>query len=223
MNDEGKSAQSGTCICALTTAVICCMEMSAGRGRNPAGTRTSLPKAISAITRDVNSNSGASRSRPPRAQNVCVMTASGEALPVHRSSSQNLRGNFARGVEREDLLQHPRFRSFTPRETDYFALLAPVEDTFVAKDPAGREEHSVAFNLPFAPGLSMETLSKPPQYQPPRMPSWDPGGRVPVQLPWRRNGAHRPDDAASVFSPEKRPVPSEGGGPHPYSPMVATS
>lgn len=248
MNDEGKAALTGTCIGDLTTAIVSCMGVLAGlvgRGQNPTGsgmvTQTSLLEAISTITVDAMTQyydtgiTPTRRSRHPQAQNFCVMTASGEALSVHLSSSQKFWENFARCLGREDLLQDPRFSSFNTRETHYFTLLALVQETVAAKDLAWWEERLVAFDVPFAPVLTMETLSRHAQYQHLGMQERDADGRVLVQLPWRMNGARpKRDDtvaqigehtlayAARVFSPEKLRELLEGGVLRQYSPARVT-
>jgi len=248
MNDQGKAALTGTCIGDLTTAIVSCMGVLAGlvgRGLHPEGsgmtTQTSLLEAISTITIDAmtqyydTGTTPTRRSRHPQAQNFCVMTASGQALSVHLSSSQKFWENFARCLGREDLLQDPRFSSFTTRETHYFTLLALVEETVAAKDLAWWEERLVAFDVPFAPVLTMETLSQHPQYQHLGMQERDAEGRVLVQLPWRMNGTrpkrddtvaqigeHTLDYAAGVLPPEKLRELLEGGVLRHYSPAAVT-
>lgn len=210
MNDDGEAALTGTCIGDLTTAIVSCMGILAalvGRERNPSGqgtlTQTSLLEAISTITIDAMSqfyDTGVSptrRSRHPQAQNFCVMTASGEALSVHLSSSQKFWENFARCLGREDLITEADYAGFGDRERNYFKLLEIVEAEISKRDLAYWGERLSAHDVPFAPVMTMETLAKHPQYQHLRMHEEDEKGRVLVQLPWRLDGA-RPRRSTEV-------------------------
>lgn len=210
MNDEGSPRLTGTPVGDLTTAIIACMGVLAGlvgRTQDPEGrgivAETSLLEAMSTITVDAMSqfiDTGVSptrQSRHPQAQNFCLMTASGEAVTVHLSSSQKFWENFTRTLDRPDLAEDPRFKRFADRECNYFELRPIVEAEFLKRTAEEWQARLVEFDVPFAPVLTMETLANHPQYEFLGMHRKDDEGRVFVQPPWRFDGT-RPERAKHV-------------------------
>lgn len=201
MNDAGNPRLTGTPVGDLTTAIIACLGVLAGlvgRAQDPEGrgslAQTSLLEAMSTITIDAMTqftDLGASptrQSRHPQAQNFCLMTASGEAVTVHMSSSQKFWENFTRTLERPDLAEDPRFKRFADRETNYFELRPIVEAEFLKRPAEEWQQRLIAFDVPFAPVLTMETLAGHPQYDYLSMHRHDAEGRLFVQPPWRFGG-----------------------------------
>ncbi len=201
MNDEGNPKLTGTPIGDLTTAIIACMGVLVGlvgRAQDPEGrgmvAQTSLLEAMSTITVDAMTqftdigHSPTRQSRHPQAQNFCLMTASGEAVTVHMSSSQKFWENFTRTIERPDLAEDRRFTRFADRERNYFVLRPIVEEVFLKRPAKEWQQRLIEFDVPFAPVLTMETLANHPQYEHLKMHRLDAEGRLLVQPPWRFDG-----------------------------------
>lgn len=139
------------------------------------------------------------RSRHPQAQNFCLLTASGELITLHMSSSEKFWRALARAMERPDLIEDPRFLTYHDRVRNYFDLLPIVEEVFLRCDAKDWEARLIEHDVPFAPVLTMETLATHPQsawldmYEP------EHNGHVLVRAPWRFEGQRPP---RSTFVPE---------------------
>ncbi|WP_417210526.1 CaiB/BaiF CoA transferase family protein [Antarctobacter sp.] len=176
MSEAGMPQLSGTCVGDLITAITATMGILAGlvgRGLDPEGqgtlTQTSLFEAMSALTIDAMTQyteTGATptrQSRHPQAQNFCLMTASGDAITLHLSSSQKFWRSLTRAMGRPDLADDPRFTGYYERMTNYFALRPIVEAEFLKKSRAEWETVLIAEDVPFAPVLTMQELATHPQ------------------------------------------------------------
>jgi len=236
MNDEGNPRLTGTPVGDLTTAIIACMGVLAGlvgRAQDPLGhgslAQTSLLEAMSTITIDAMTQftdigvSPTRQSRHPQAQNFCLMTASGEAVTVHMSSSQKFWENFTRTLERPDLAEDPRFKRFADRERNYFELRPIVEAEFLKRPAEEWQDRLIAFDVPFAPVLTMETLASHPQYDYLAMHRHDAEGRLFVQPPWRFDGA-RPvrDDHVPEIGEHSRAIAAEALSPQAIDALIAS-
>ena len=77
--------------------------------------KTSLAEAMSTITIDAmtqyyeTGESPTRQTRHPQAQNFCLLTASGDSITLHLSSSEKFWRCLVAAMERPDLLEDPRF------------------------------------------------------------------------------------------------------------------
>lgn len=178
MNDEGHPRLTGTCVGDLITAITATMGILAslvGRGNDPERkgilTQTSLLEAMSTLTIDAmtqyheTGKAPTRESRHPQAQNFCLLTASGASITLHLSSSEKFWQSLARAIDRPDLIEDSRFATYSDRMENYFELLPIVEAAFLARPAQEWEQRLIAEDVPFAPVLTMETLTQHPQSQ----------------------------------------------------------
>lgn len=210
MNEAGRPALTGTCVGDLVTALSATMGILAalvGRGLDPQGrgslTETSLLEAMSMLTIDAmtqyheTGEAPTLRSRHPQAQNFCLLTATGESITLHLSSSEKFWRALARAMDRPELIEDPRFLTYKDRVENYFDLLPIVEEAFRQHDAKEWEARLIAHDVPFAPVLTMESLATHPQsawldmYEP------EHNGHVLVRAPWRFAG-QRPSRSTHV-------------------------
>lgn len=213
MSEAGKPQLSGTCVGDLITAISATMGILAGlvgRGLHPQGkgvlTQTSLLEAMSSLTIDAmtqyheTGQAPTRQSRHPQAQNFCLLTASGDAITLHLSSSQKFWKALTRAMQREDLAEDPRFVGYYERMANYFALRPMIEAEFARRTRAEWEARLIAEDVPFAPVLTMENLAHHPQTQWLDLLEPERGGKTLVRGPWRFDGKRpdRPFDAPEV-------------------------
>jgi len=212
MNDDGHPRLTGTCVGDLITAITAAMGILAGlvgRGNDPARkgilTQTSLLEAMSTLTIDAmtqyheTGTAPTRESRHPQAQNFCLLTASGESITLHLSSSEKFWQSLARAMERPDLIRDPRFATYYDRMENYFDLLPIIEAEFLKHPAQEWEQRLIAQDVPFAPVLTMETLTNHPQTRWLDMYEEKYNGHVLVRTPWRFFGKRAP---RSVHVPE---------------------
>ncbi len=201
MSEAGQPQLSGTCVGDLITAISSTMGILAGlvgRGLDPAGrgtlTQTSLLEAVSTITIDAmtqfteTGTAPTRQSRHPQAQNFCLLTASGDAITLHLSSSQKFWLALTRAMDRPDLASDPRFLGYYERMDHYFDLKPILEAEFAKRTRAEWEDRLVAHDVPFAPVLTMEDLTTHPQARYLDMLEPERDGMVLVRGPWRFHG-----------------------------------
>ena len=201
MSEAGAPQLSGTCIGDLITAISSTMGILAGlvgRGLHPEErgtlTQTSLFEAVSTLTIDAmtqyteTGTAPTRQSRHPQAQNFCLLTASGNALTLHMSSSQKFWLALTRAMEREDLADDPRFKGYYERMENYFELKPIIEAEFLKRSRDEWEERLVTQDVPFAPVLTMEDLADHPQTEYLQMMEPERDGMVLVRGPWRFHG-----------------------------------
>jgi crotonobetainyl-CoA:carnitine CoA-transferase CaiB-like acyl-CoA transferase len=201
MNDAGVPRLTGTCIADLITAVSATMGILAslvGRGLDPEqrGTlmQTSLLEAMSTITIDAmtqmteTSQTPTRESRHPQAQNFCLLTRAGGSVTLHLSSSEKFWQALAHAMERPELIEDPRFRTYYDRMANYFELKPIVEAEFLKCDRTEWEERLIRYDVPFAPVLTMQELASHPQTEWLGMLEPERDGNVLVRPPWRFEG-----------------------------------
>jgi crotonobetainyl-CoA:carnitine CoA-transferase CaiB-like acyl-CoA transferase len=229
MNDEGSPRLTGTCIADLITGLTATMGILAGlvgRGLDPDRrgtlTQTSLIEAMSTITIDAMTQmteTGAAptrETRHPQAQNFCLLTASGESIALHLSSSEKFWQALARAMGREDLIEDDRFRGYYDRMAHYFELRPIVEGEFLKRSRDEWEARLIAEDVPFAPVLSMADIATHPQTDWLQLLEPERDGKVLVRPPWRfwgerphrpfgapRLGEHSREVALEVYGPEE--------------------
>ena len=178
MSEAGNPQLSGTCVGDLITAITATMGILAGlvgRGLDPEGqgtlTQTSLLEAVSSITIDAMSQWSEDRATPtrqsrhPQAQNFCLLTASGNSITLHLSSSQVFWRNLTRAMGREALTEDARFLTYRDRLANYFELKPIIEEEFLKRTRDEWESVLIANDVPFAPVLTMEELATHPQME----------------------------------------------------------
>lgn len=229
MSEAGKPQLSGTCVGDLITAISATMGILAGlvgRGLDPNGagtlTQTSLLEAVSSLTIDAMSQYDESgetptrQSRHPQAQNFCLLTASGDAITLHLSSSQKFWHALTRAIGLEELAEDARFKTYFDRLENYFELKPIVEAEFLKRTRADWEKILIAQDVPFAPVLTMEELAHHPQTNWLELYDREPNGMLMVRPPMRFEGTrpnrrspapevgeHSRDLAAEFCTPEQ--------------------
>jgi crotonobetainyl-CoA:carnitine CoA-transferase CaiB-like acyl-CoA transferase len=95
-------------------------------------------------------------------------------------------------MEREELIEDPRFRHYYDRMANYFALRPIVEEEFLKRTRDEWEARLIAEDVPFAPVLSMTDIATHPQTDWLQLLEPERDGKVLVRPPWRFWG-ERPD------------------------------
>jgi crotonobetainyl-CoA:carnitine CoA-transferase CaiB-like acyl-CoA transferase len=201
MNDPGTPRLTGTCVADLITAIITASGILAalvGRDRSASKeggvVQTSLLEAMSSITIDAmtqmfeTGESPTRQTRHPQAQNFCLLTASGGSITLHLSSSEKFWRALAVAMDREDLLEDPRFRRFADRQDNFWELKPIVEEEFKKRTREEWEERLTAEDVPFAPVLTMKEVAEHPRTQWLELIEPQNNGNTLVRPPWRFNG-----------------------------------
>lgn len=223
MNDAGAPRLTGTCIGDLITAITATMGILAGlvgRGTDPQGrgmlSQTSLLEAMSTITIDAMTQlteTGVTPtrvSRHPQAQNFCLMTASGESVTLHLSSSEKFWQCLTRAMDRPELAEDPRFLTYYDRMANYAELKPIVEAEFLKHTRPEWEERLVSNDVPFAPVLTMQELAVHPQTEWLDLLEPERNGTVLVRPPLRFMGQRpRRDFAAPYIGEHSRDIALE--------------
>lgn len=202
-SDEGHPRLAGGLSADLVTGLtVATGVLAALVGRLRSGQsqhlQTSIMEAVSVLTTDsitqlFELGADPSRtSRHPQAQNFCVPTADGKFLAVHLSSSQKFWGALCRALEREDLLEDPRFGEYRPREANYFELGPIIEAEFIKRPYDHWERVLSNLDVPFAPVLSVSGYLRNEQVRHLEMVDWTDDGLALVRPPWLFGG-QRPD------------------------------
>jgi crotonobetainyl-CoA:carnitine CoA-transferase CaiB-like acyl-CoA transferase len=210
MANEGDPQLAGTCIGDLTTAlvsVIGIVSALVGRLRRDDGAGTevksSLLEAMSTITVDAMTQTFETgcnphrESRHPTAQSFALRCADGAALTVHMSGSQRFWEAFARAMDRPDLIEDPRFRSYPDRKAHYFDLRPIAEAEFLRRPREDWLSILAQADVPHAPLITGLELTEHPQmqwldlYDAPR-----PDGLRLTRAPWRFDGQRGGRDGA---------------------------
>ena len=237
MNDPGIPRLTGTCVADLITAIITTSGILAALvGRDRSTTKegslvqTSLLEAMSSITIDSMTQmfetgvSPTRQTRHPQAQNFCLLTASGGSITLHLSSSEKFWRALAVAMDREDLLDDPRFARFPSRQDNFWELKPIVEEEFKKRTREEWEERLTAADVPFALVLTMREVADHPQTQWLELIEPENSGNTLVRPPWRfdgerptrsnlapRIGEHSTEIAAEVLGESKvRELISEG-------------
>lgn len=212
MNDSNNVRLTGTCVADLITAVSTTMGILAalvGRDRTPerAGVHleTSVQEAVSTITIDAMTQALETGQDPVRetrhsqAQNFCLKTASGDYIVMHLSSSQKFWRSLMRVVEREELIDAPRFRTYAQRVVpeNFHEIKNMLEGEFAKRPRDEWERLLTEADVPFAPALTMTQVAAHPQTQWLQMVDRASNGHALVRPPWRFDGA-RPHRGANV-------------------------
>jgi crotonobetainyl-CoA:carnitine CoA-transferase CaiB-like acyl-CoA transferase len=210
LSDSGDARLTGTCLADLVTGLSTAAGILAALvGRSTTGgvhVETSIAEAVSTLTIDAMTQffedgvAPTRQSRHPQALNFCLRTASGESITLHLSSSQKFWESLVEAMQRPELLEDSRFRSFNDRMRHYHDLAKILEGEFMLQPAAEWEERLVARDVPFAPVLSVETYRDHPQIQwlDVQEPVRDGVGLV--RVPWRFAGERprRPRGAPKI-------------------------
>ena len=201
MNDPGIPRLTGTCVADLLTAIITASGILAalvGRDRSASKeggiVQTSLFEAMSSITIDAmtqmfeTGESPTRQTRHPQAQNFCLLTASGDSITLHLSSSEKFWCALAAAMDRKDLLEDPRFGRFADRQDNFWELKPIVEEEFKKRTREEWEERLTAEDVPFAPVLTMKEVAEHPQTQWLELIEPQKDGNTLVRPPWRFDG-----------------------------------
>lgn len=223
MSDADKPQLAGTCVGDLTGGLVLVIGiLSALLGRelhpNKKGTvvQTSLLEAMSTITIDAMTQMfetgivPSRETRHPVAQSFSLKTADGGAFAIHLSGSEKFWQNFARALNREDLLKDPRFVTYMQRKEHYFELRPIIEEAFIKGTKAYWDDRLVEMDVPHAPLLSAKELPDHPQMKHLDMYEPERDGLRLVRPPWRFEGQrpHR-DFAAPCIGEHSRAIASE--------------
>ena len=203
LSDAGSAQLSGTIFADLVTGVSTAAGVLAalvGRATTGEGqhVETSILEAVSTLTVDAmnqyfdTGQDPTRQSRHPQAQNFCLGTASGESISVHLSSSQKFWHHLCEAMDRPELADDPRFATYKRREAHYFELVRIVEAEFARKTGSEWEKLLTAFDVPYAPVLTMSGLAAHPQTEWLGLLEPERDGFSVVRPPWRFGGS-RPD------------------------------
>lgn len=113
------------------------------------------------------------------------------------SSSQKFWRNLCEAMDRHDLADEPRFATYKRREAHYFELVGIAEAEFARKPAREREKLLTAFDVPYAPVLTMSGLAAHPQTEWLGLLEPERDGFCLVRPPWRFGGA-RPTGVARL-------------------------
>lgn len=201
MSDADKPQLAGTCVGDLTgglALVIGVLAQLVGRGFKPGGeggvVQTSLLEAMSMITIDAmtqffeTGNIPSRETRHPVAQSFSPKTADGAAFAIHLSGSEAFWQKLTVAMEREDLLDDPRFKTYNDRKKHYFELRPIVLNEFLQRDKETWEKRLTDADVPYAPLVNAKELIEHPQMQ--HLDMYEPmndGVRL-VRTPWRFEG-----------------------------------
>jgi formyl-CoA transferase len=216
----------------ITTSGILAALVGRDRSTTKEGglVQTSLLEAMSSITIDSMTQmfeTGASptrQTRHPQAQNFCLLTASGDSITLHLSSSEKFWRALAIAMDRKDLLEDSRFARFPSRQDNFWELKPIVEEEFKKRTREEWEERLTAADVPFAPVLTMREVADHPQTQWLELIEPENSGNTLVRPPWRfdgkrptrsslapRIGEHTTEIAAEVLGESKvRKLIAEG-------------
>jgi crotonobetainyl-CoA:carnitine CoA-transferase CaiB-like acyl-CoA transferase len=208
LGDAGSAQLSGTIFADLVTGLSTAAGVLAalvGRATTGEGqhVETSIMEAVSTLTVDAmtqyfdTGQDPTRESRHPQAQNFCLQTASGEHLAVHLSSSQKFWRNLCEAMDRPELADDPRFATYRVREKHYIELVPIVEAEFFRKPADEWEKLLTAFDVPYAPVLTMSRLAVHPQTEWLGLMEPERNGVSLVRPPWRFGG-ERPDRAGDA-------------------------
>jgi len=215
MNDAGNRRLTGTCIADLITGVNSAMGILAallGRERDVKRqgmhVETSIIEAMSTLTIDALTQAfeidddPVRNTRHPHAQNFCLETADGRAITMHLSVSQKFWRALARVIEREDLIDDPRFRTYDDRRVPkhYEELVRIMAAAFIQR-PRAEWEHILSdADVPFAPVLTMHEVAEHEQTKWLNLHGPKVGDLPMIRPPWRFDGERptRSDHPAHV-------------------------
>lgn len=225
--DEGHPRLAGGLSADLVTGLSVATGVLAAlvgklRSGEPQHLQTSIMEAVSVLTTDSITQyfelgtDPVRTSRHPQAQNFCLPTSDEKFLAVHMSSSQKFWGALCRAIEREDLLEDPRFGEYRPREAHYFDLVPIVEAEFAKQPYQHWEKVLTELDVPFAPVLSVSGYLANEQVEHLGVVDWEDDGLALVRPPWMfggvrpdrrgrapRVGADTAEIAAEVLSPDQ--------------------
>lgn len=204
MNDADHRRLTGTCIADLITGVCTAMGILAallGRERSAErrGTlvETSLLEAMSTLTIDALTQAFETgedperNSRHPQAQNFCLETAGGGSITMHLSSSQKFWAALAGAIDREDLIDDPRFSTYDARReaSHYEEIVRILQDAFYKRTRSEWEKRLLEADVPFAPVLTMHEVAAHDQTRWLELHGPTVRGIPMVCPPWRFDGA----------------------------------
>jgi len=215
MNDEHDIRLTGTCLADLITAISTTLGiLTALVGRSLDSKRmgkkveTSVFEAMTTLTIDAMTQAfdlgknPVRDTRHPQASNFCLRTASGEYVTLHLSSSQKFWRSLAGAVEREELIEDSRFRTYADRTVpeNYKSMERILEEEF-AKHPYSEWERRLSeADVPFAQALTMHQLAEHPQMRWQQMLDRSENSKMLVRLPWKMDGERpqRPQHVPSI-------------------------
>lgn len=203
MNDADHRQLTGTCLADLITGVGSAMGIVAallGRERSTDHKgmlmETSLHEAMSMLTIDAMTQAYETDTNPVRnsrhsqAQNFCLNCADGGTITLHLSVSQKFWGNIARLIDRPELVDEARFRTYDDRRVPehYAELVRIMEEAFREKSRAEWEHLLVEADVPFAPVLNMHEVAEHEQTKWLGLMGSSVAGLPMVRPPWRFDG-----------------------------------
>lgn len=199
MGDAGKPQLAGAIFADLVTGLTTATGILAGLvGRRAGGghhVQTSIMEAVSTLTIDAYTQffddghvSPSRESRHPQAQNFCLLTASGDYIAVHLSSSQKFWRGLAAAIDRPELIADRRFETYQSRTMNYSDLALIVEAEFSKRAFDDWVEILARHDVPFAPVHSMESWSQDPQVNWLQLVEPEKDGVSLVRPPWRFGG-----------------------------------
>jgi crotonobetainyl-CoA:carnitine CoA-transferase CaiB-like acyl-CoA transferase len=209
LSDENAAQLSGTALADLVTSIVTATGILVGLvGRASSGTgqfvETSLMEAMSVLTVDAmthyfdkDGDEPTRRSRHPQAHNFAVKTAAGGDLAIHLSSSPKFWLSFLDVIDRQDLADDPRFRTFATRCDHYFELAEIVEPEFLRKTTQEWEQLLTSHDVPYAPILTMSEYVDNPQVKYLELLGPEHDSLALLRPPWRFAGA-RPQRSEHV-------------------------
>jgi crotonobetainyl-CoA:carnitine CoA-transferase CaiB-like acyl-CoA transferase len=228
LSDAGSPQISGTCLADLVGALVNATGVLAalvGRGRTGRARQveTSLVEAVTTITVDAitqyfedGRRDPSRRSRHPQAQNFALATADGPAMTIHLSSSERFWQGLVAALERPDLAEDPRYRSYADRIRNHAQLALVLEAEFLTRSADEWETRLRAHDVPHAPVLTISGFLDHPQTRLLDLVEPADRGLAVVRPPWRfdgdrpgrlgaapRVGEHTRDVAGEVYGDEQ--------------------
>jgi formyl-CoA transferase len=207
MSDANHRRLTGTCVADLITGIGGAMGILAAllareRSTDRKGMlmETSLHEAVSMLTIDAMTQAFETgkdpvrTSRHPQAQNFCLDCADGGGITMHLSVSQKFWGNLARVIDRPELVNEPRFRTYDDRRVPahYEELVDIVAEAFLKKPRAEWERLLTEADVPFAPVLTMHEVAEHEQTKWLELMGPKVAGIPVVRPPWRFDGVRPP-------------------------------